>query len=428
MIDPADGHVRRGIAMTKPLVFMPVRSKPGTPLYVAVRDSVHAAIVAGDIAPGQQLPSTKELSARLDVSLVTVHRALNELVSSGVLRRGQGRGTFVHEDFAKPGHIAGDARFGVVFHPESTLADPYHGRVLQGVRDASRAHGVDLVLLRYGEDWRKECAGYLYVNPFPEQVAHSPRFGAGRFGGAQLASGRTAEGRAVAAAEVPLVGIGVNPSVWATMSVVDTDNVAMMREAVALLFAAGHRRIAYLGDGSRASNSVDRERGFHEGCAIAGLTDADVSIMRSGGWRTGDADAAQLTERLIGPARPTAIVAGGYYLALDVYAAAKRAGLELPTDLSVIGVDDPPSAAYLSPPMTTFRQPLEEIGRAAVDLLWGLVLGTVQRGESRVLRGELIERESVAAPAGAWTRTRSEPLPAVAGTGRVQEARHATGE
>jgi len=153
--------------MVPPEVFQPVSSSNGTPLYAAVRDRVHQAIERGEIKPGERLPSTKALSQSMEVSLVTVHRALNELVSSGVLRRGQGRGTFVHENFAKPGHIASDLRLGLVFHPESTLADPYHGRVLQGVRDASHDHGVDLVLLRYNEDWRRECAGFIFVNPYP---------------------------------------------------------------------------------------------------------------------------------------------------------------------------------------------------------------------------------------------------------------------
>src|SRR3954465_13201320 len=71
----------------------------GRPLYLSARDAVRDAIDGGMFAPGEQMPSTKELSEQLDVSLVTAHRALQELVSSGVLQRSQGKGTFVHQRY-----------------------------------------------------------------------------------------------------------------------------------------------------------------------------------------------------------------------------------------------------------------------------------------------------------------------------------------
>ncbi|MEL7474202.1 MAG: GntR family transcriptional regulator, partial [Planctomycetota bacterium] len=70
----------------------PVRPQDGQPLYVTVQETVRAAINKGVFPPGGRLPSTKAMSAQLGVSLVTVHRALQELVAGGVLRRGQGRG------------------------------------------------------------------------------------------------------------------------------------------------------------------------------------------------------------------------------------------------------------------------------------------------------------------------------------------------
>ncbi|MEQ8769733.1 MAG: GntR family transcriptional regulator [Phycisphaerales bacterium] len=361
----------------------PVAAKPGTPLYQAVRDSVHDLIEQGRLAPGDRLPSTKVLSQQLEVSLVTVHRALNELVASGVLRRGQGRGTFVHEDFAKPEHIAGDLRFGLVFQKESTLADPYHGRVLQGVRDTAAELGIDLVLLRYGEDWRKECSGFLYVNPFPEQLERRPQFGGG------ATSKKKARDRA------PVVAIGAGTRDDRSVVGVDTDNVGMMADAVALLARHGHERIGYVGDQSPASNSIDRERGFRAGCASCDLELDESLILLTRGWTLEESGTQRLTEMLARPDRPTAVVAGGYYLALDVYTAAKKAGLRIPEDLSVTGVDDPPSAAHLSPPMTTFAQPLEELGRDAVKVLSDWVRDPEGLNVPRPRRAALRERESV---------------------------------
>lgn len=364
----------------------PVDSTDGAPLYLAVRDAVHGAIERGDLEPGQRLPSTKVISERLGVSLVTAHRALNELVTSGVLRRGQGRGTFVHEDYAKPNRIASDTRFGLVFHPESTLADPYHGRILQGVRERAIDRGIDLVLLRYNEDWRRECTGFLYVNPFPEHLARSPRSWAGSNGGV--------DGRCLLSERMPVVAIGVNPSVNGDVVAVDTDNTAMIAQAVGLLASRGHERVAYVGSRAVSSNNVDRERGFYKGCASAGIEVDESLVMRAGLWRLSEGESRHLSETLARPDRPTAVVAAGYYLALDVYAAVRRAGLRIPQDVSVTGVDDPPSAECLSPALTTFWQPLEELGRRAVDLLVRS-LDVGDRPDDCIMEAVLKERESV---------------------------------
>ena len=380
--------------MTTLAEFKPVEATTGRPLYVAVRESVHDAIARGRLEPGERLPSTKKLSEQLDVSLVTVHRALNDLVSSGVLRRGQGRGTFVHENFAKPEHIACDVRFGLVFQPASTLADPYHGRVLQGVRDAADEHGIDLVLLRYGEDWRRECAGYLYVNPFPDQLDHSPRYGVNHNKPAASGDGNGRVGGAV-----PVVGLGVNPSLRPGIGAVDTDNESMMRLAVSMLAGLGHERIAYLGDVSPASNSRDRERGFRAGCDDNGIGVDERWMIRAPGCTVGEHGIDHLVSLLGGRDGPSAVVASGYYFALDAYAAAKRAGVSIPEALSVIGVDDPPSAAHLSPPLTTFCQPLETLGRRGVELLLERIRGEHRSPRGHVtLEAELKERGSVGRP------------------------------
>ncbi|MEM6560999.1 MAG: substrate-binding domain-containing protein, partial [Planctomycetota bacterium] len=105
---------------------------------------------------------------------------------------------------------------------------------------------------------------------------------------------------------------------------------------------------------------------------------------------------AELTARLAAPDRPTAVFACGYYFALDVYNAAQAAGLDVPTDLSVIGVDDPPSAEFLSPSLTTFRQPLTKLGYASVELLVGRINGQTEPVR-RTLRAELMVRNSTTA-------------------------------
>ena len=345
----------------------------GVPLYAAVRDAVLAAIEDGTLGPGGRIPSTADLARRLDVSLVTAHRALGELVSAGVLRRAQGRGTFVDERYRQRLDTAAHTRVGLVFHDEASLADHYHGHLAQGVRRASHDLHVDVVLLRFGEDVRGECAGFLYVNPLPGDLT----------GGAGTANRRR-----------PVVVVGAESDVAGVASV-DTDNRGLAAEAVRRLAAAGHRRIAFVGDCDGPSNSRDRCAGFNRARAAAGLD--EVEPVHVGGWRLGEAGRAQLVRRLREPDRPTAVLAVGYVFALDVYLAAAEAGLSIPRDLSVVGVDDPPSAELLTPPLTTFRQPLEDLGYKALQLLVAHINGE-PAATQQTLAAEWIDRSSIAPP------------------------------
>ena len=96
--------------------------------------------------------------------------------------------------------------------------------------------------------------------------------------------------------------------------------------------------------------------------------------------------------------RPTAIITGNDLQALGVYQAAREARLHIPEDLSVVGFDDLPIARWVSPPLTTIRQPLIEMAEAAAELVVGLARGD-EPAQTRVeLATELVVRESTAPP------------------------------
>jgi LacI family transcriptional regulator len=351
----------------------PVVAQPGKPLYIAARDAVRAAIDAGVFTPGEQMPSTKQLSRQLAVSLVTAHRALQELVGAGVLHRARGKGTFVHERYLdRKSRI--DTRIGIVFHREASIGDYYHGQIFEGVRQAAQDLSADLILLRFGEDVRNECHGYLFVNPLPDELEQFT----------ENANPRQ-----------PVLVVGATSHLSGVRSI-DVDNVELARRAVEHLCELGHRRIGYVGGGDQISNSRDRWRGFVEACADCGVNGHDEHVVKGAGWRLTDRERLELVRILTQPSAPTAIFAGGYYFALDVYAAAGAAGLCIPEELSVVGVDDPPSAAHLSPPMTTLRQPLVQLGHAAVTALHDRLHNGQAPIESRQLRAELIIRRSTA--------------------------------
>jgi len=212
-----------------------LKPEPGRPLYESAKDALRGAIDAGVFAPGQQMPNTKQISEQLGVSLVTAHRALQELVSVGVLERAQGRGTFVHQRYFERKTVAAAVRVGLVFHREASLADYYHGQILGGVHSAAGALGMDLVILRFGEDVRNECNGVLMVNPFQEDVeAYESR-----------------QTRPPALAVGAQSGSDLIPSY-------DVDNVMLAEMAVAHLVERGYWRIACISGLTEVSTVVER--------------------------------------------------------------------------------------------------------------------------------------------------------------------------
>lgn len=388
--------------MSRLAEFKPVAAEPGRPLYHAVRQAIRHAIDTGQFKAGDQLPSTKDLSRKIDVSLVTVHRALQELVASGVLRRGQGRGTFVHEGYFQRAKASHDhLRAGLVFHDECSLADFYHGHVLEGVRRGALASHTDLVILRFGEDWRRECQGFIYVNPMREQLESLPWFEGnaaqvrGRSTGGGSLRGASARAAAVAGRRPPVLVVGASFDLDHVHSI-DCDNADLAVQAVEHLAGLGHRRIAYVGGSSEVCNNIDRWEGFRRAMASRGLPIDSQLVLRTPGWRLAEEDRARLAQLLRGPGAPTAIFAAGYYFALDVYTVANELGLTVPSKLSVVGVDDPPSAEHLSPALTTLRQPLEAMGQTAAAGLVKLVAEAGSVPKLQRLRAELVVRGSTA--------------------------------
>jgi LacI family transcriptional regulator len=146
----------------------------------------------------------------------------------------------------------------------------------------------------------------------------------------------------------------------------DSEGAAAAARHIATL---GHRRIAHIRGPLTFRSSHERLRGFKSGLAEFGL-ELDPALTLEGGYtfESGVACAQQLLERPP-PARPTAVFAGNDEMAMGVYQTARRAGFNVPEDLSIVGFDDTPMASRIWPPLTTVRLPIREMGKAAASLL-----------------------------------------------------------
>jgi DNA-binding LacI/PurR family transcriptional regulator len=84
-------------------------------------------------------------------------------------------------------------------------------------------------------------------------------------------------------------------------------------------------------------------------------------------------------------------------VAIGVMRGVRAAGRQVPSDVSVVGFDDIDVAEFVDPPLTTVRQPKDEMGRLAVEMVLRRVAGSSQK-ETQMLRGELVPRGSVGRP------------------------------
>lgn len=189
----------------------------------------------------------------------------------------------------------------------------------------------------------------------------------------------------------PTVFAGARPREEAADSVA-LDDVTVSRMATEHLLQLGHRRIGMVTGPPVEDCTQDRRLGYDMALRDAGLL-LDPALIIEGTWLAPSGYAAfhyfmSLDER------PTAIFAQNDQMAVGILRAARDAGMRLPDDLSVIGVDDIPLAAYFAPPLTTIRQDFADIGCRAARLLIRAIETPESTREHLLLPGELIARRS----------------------------------
>ncbi|WP_229730342.1 LacI family DNA-binding transcriptional regulator [Microbacterium sorbitolivorans] len=151
----------------------------------------------------------------------------------------------------------------------------------------------------------------------------------------------------------------------------------------------GHRGLAHIGGPADWFDAIERSRGFGERARERG---AEVRILPAGGWGARQGyDAGREIAAAVAAGEVTAVFAANDYLAIGAMRAFGEAGIRVPGDVSVVGFDDVEGSAFLSPALSTVRQPFAELGRAAVRAL-------LTHGEAARLLPELVERESVDGP------------------------------
>lgn len=259
----------------------------------------------------------------------------------------------------------------------------FFAEVLEGIQQALLLRGLDLTLYdakpgtegrnRIFEDFlaRKRFDGLIAVGLEPDHDEIDRLLSIGR----------------------PVVSV-VGSSDATTVVEIDDDYVA--RRATEHLIALGHREIAFLGGGVTTHwAQVDRRRlsgylGAMESAGLSGNAAHIVSEVTMPGAYAAAVDALGDVR-----ARPTAIVATCDEVAIGAIIAARRLGVQVPSDLSVIGIDDHEFADMFS--LTTLRQSPREQGRVAVELLLNHLDDPTQPMRTVQMPSQLVVRNSTAA-------------------------------
>ncbi|MFJ8144797.1 LacI family DNA-binding transcriptional regulator [Streptomyces sp. NPDC096094] len=337
-------------------------------------------------------PTLEEVAARAGVGRGTVSRVIN-----GSPRVSDATRAAVEAAVAELGYVPNtaaralaanrtDAIALVVPEPETRFfAEPYFSDMLKGVGSELSDTEMQLLLIFAGSDReRQRLAQYL--------AAH-------RVDGVLLVSVHADDPLPdlLSQLEIPAVISGPR-STAESLASVDSDNYGGARSAVEHLLSRGRRRIAHITGRLDVYGAQRRVDGYREALRDAGHP-ADEQLIEAGDF-TEEGGRSAMVELLRRRPDLDAVFAGSDVTAAGARQALREAGRRIPDDVALVGYDDSAIARHMEPPLTSVRQPIEEMGRAMIDLLLTEIADrrpAASRGLERhqvVLPTELVERAS----------------------------------
>ncbi len=368
------------------------QSSQHLPLYRQIFDTLSEQIRAGQLPPGERVPSEKEIARQFGVSRITSKRALEMLAAEGRITRVPGKGSFVAEPIAASSDPTGAAGSLIALIVED-FADSFGTTLIHGVEEYCRQHGFRLVLYRSRWDAGREeeairdalalgVAGLLIMPVHGEYYSSVYlRLVLDRF---------------------PIVFVDRHLK-GLEASFVGTDNVDAARRATDHLFDLGHRTVAWISPTEESASTIrDRELGVVQAHADRGIpvdrtawiTDLESTYAMSADRDVFAAEKERIRRHLVDRPEITAVFAEECTLAAIVNDAAIAAGRRIPQDLSIVTIDACCEYSGHSP-FTYVRQKEFEMGTKAASILHRLIQHRSDP-EHVLLVAELIEGPSTA--------------------------------
>lgn len=264
-------------------------------------------------------------------------------------------------------------------------SDPHLLELIRGIEQETKARGYQLLLST--ADRKMAGAQAVESAAEPYQRAVRSQYADGVIVVASSAFGETPP---PLAQQLPTVGIGYHA--LGGRHTVHSDDRSGAAAATRHLLALGHRRIGVINAVPQITALVRRLEGHQQALAEAGVA-WDPALMVWGDFS--DASGYRAVEPLLALSdRPSAIFSFNDRMAMGAIKRLREAGLRVPEDVAVVGFDDIPAAALFDPPLTTVRQPAQEMGATAARLLFDLIEGRAVDTEEVVLPTELVVRRS----------------------------------
>ncbi|MEJ2490586.1 MAG: GntR family transcriptional regulator [Desulfuromonadales bacterium] len=341
------------------------------PKHIFVADTIRNDIKSGKLV--DKLPGERVIAKELGISYMTVRKAIENLVSEGLLLKIANKGTYVNK------HGKRKQTFNLGFFLDDQIKDsissPYYSLVFEELERASIKHGYSLMFFSNVDELSparlSSKVDGLVVSFFPrieDKILDIKSY-------------------------LPVVVIG-NSSADKSIPSVILDNFNGIIAAMEHLFALGHERIGFITGLLNSDIGRHRLNGYTSALSRRRLP-CDETLIAQGDYSyEGGAAAAQKLLAL--PDRPTAIVCANDTMALGALKIANEQGLEVPEDLSLIGFDDITVAAQVHPALTTVAAPIKALAEHAVDTLMSLIHGKMPRQTHIALPTTLITRSSCA--------------------------------
>jgi LacI family transcriptional regulator len=334
-----------------------------------VTDGKRVTISAIAHAAGVSVPTvSRVLNGRADVAPQTRELVENLLKQHGYRRRASRQPT---------------GRAGLIDLVFNDLDSPWAVELIRGVEDVTHAAGVGTVVSavhrrststrQWLQNLRARASdGVIFINSDVTSTVYTE----------------------LQRLSIPIVVVDPAGGSAFTVPTVGATNWAGGRAATEHLTALGHRRIGLITGPKQMLCSRARLDGYRAAIEEAGA-DVDAALIRQGDFLH-ESGFLGGTTLLSLPQPPTAIFACNDTMALGVFEAARRLGLRVPENVSIVGFDDLPESRWAPPPLTTIRQPLAEMGGLAARTVLRLSQGETIELPRIELATELVVRESTA--------------------------------
>ena len=357
------------------------------PLYQQVAADIRRRIVSGNMPVGVQIPPHKDLAVEYGVSVITINKALSGLVSEGLLHSHVGRGTFVMVRPASTSGIAAPTTIGFVLRD---LSSPFFSLIAHAAQQRADALGVGILFASSSNRLDRE----------EEQIRRLRLLGVHGF--IIVSMSRTFQiSEAIQTlhdSDFPYVMVS-----WTSgddVPFVGLDLAKAGYLAAQHLLSFGYSRFGYLIDRIGSLNGELRMSRYRSTIEDAGYEIDPAFIfehsyaLEQNDYKSGYA-AGEAIARLA--SRPDAMFCFNDLGALGLEDALLDAGLNVPGDVAIVGLDDIELAQRARVPLTTVRQPVDTIGARAVDTILARLRGE-RPPVRRLLKPELIVRASSGSP------------------------------